>query len=351
MQTLWRWLRRALLLGLAGLLLLMAPVAYTELACRGDGQGAAPYEALLPPAHHRPESRTLLTYPEWHIVHAYDDYAEVIRKGDPHDYRYLPAISGFWSSLCALSVQSVQHGGFPGATRQMVYTIGVSFTAEMLAKAAYEETLGRIFAALRGPDRAPLDDLSAQQAAGYAAFLRQVPWYKWDFTSDAAALAAQSSGSLRDIERRLALGTEYRVKAAYAQLVEQAVAQVGADALRLRMIVTGLPPQTLAALPGIVVISERPEGTEIETPRYRELTGLLGQMARQGADFVEIAGNDDILLTATSAAPDIPDALHSFPRQGYGDHRHLILLEVADLAARLRRMGKGNLRLEHIHDY
>jgi hypothetical protein len=24
----------------------------------------------------RPEGRTLMTYPEWHIVHAYEDYAE-----------------------------------------------------------------------------------------------------------------------------------------------------------------------------------------------------------------------------------------------------------------------------------
>ncbi|MDM7932514.1 hypothetical protein [Tabrizicola sp.] len=88
----------------------------------------------------------------------------------------------------------------------MVYTIGVSFTAGFLAKAGYEETLGRLFVLLRGPVRAPLDDISARQAADYAVFLQQVPWHKWDFPRDAADLDKSASTTLRDRERRVALG-------------------------------------------------------------------------------------------------------------------------------------------------
>ena len=124
-------------------LLLLSPVAYVETACRPQGE-AAPYTSLLPPADHRPESRMLMTYPEWHIVHAYDDYARVIRDGDPHDYGFLRGIGGFWSSLCALSQASGAHGGVDGGTKQMVYVIGTSFTLELALKAAYEETLGRV---------------------------------------------------------------------------------------------------------------------------------------------------------------------------------------------------------------
>jgi hypothetical protein len=50
----------------------------------------------------RPEGRTLMTYPEWHIVHAYEDYAAVIRTGDPDDFGFLSSIGDFWSSTCAL---------------------------------------------------------------------------------------------------------------------------------------------------------------------------------------------------------------------------------------------------------
>ena len=347
---LWRWLKRLVLLAVVLVIGLMAPVGYNELACIPKAK-PQDYAAILPTEHHREEARTLMTYPEWHIVHAYDDYAQVIGAGDPHDFGYLRAIGGFWSSLCALSGATADHGGFAWETKQMVYVIGVSFTAELLAKAAYEETIGRVATWLRGPARAPLDDLSATQARAYAQFLQQVPWYKWDFTGDAGALAAQATTGLRDTERRVALGLEYRAKAAYAQVIAGAVAQVGEDALTLRMIVTDVTVGQLEALDGTRVIAERPEGVEIETPRYRELTRLLVRMAEQGATFVEIAGNDDILFTALSDQPTAPDAIHSFARQGYGDTRHLILVRVADLADRLRGLGQGALTLEHIHDY
>lgn len=345
-----RWALRGLLVLALLLGALLAPVGYSELACQSD---VAPdtYTPILPPEHHRAESRTLLTYPEWHIVHAYDDYAKVISQGDPHDFGFLSAIAGYWRTLCGLSKEAGAHGGIPWETRQMVYVIGVSFTAELALKAAYEETLGRAFVALRGPEHAPLDALSARQARDYATFLQQVPWYRWDFRGDRAALNAAATGALRDRERRLALGLEYGAKALYAKGIEQAVAGVGADALRLRMVVRGADTALLARMDSVQVISTRPQGVEIETPRYRDLTRLLERMAAEGADFVEIAGNDDIMLTALSDAPRVDGAFLSFARQGHGDWRHLLRVRVSDLADSLRGLSGRGLRLEHVHDY
>lgn len=347
MRRLFRWLGRivlALLLVVAGLL---SPLVYIETMCRPQGQSVG-YAPLLPPEWQRSEGRTLLTYPEWHIVHAYDDYAEVIRTGNPHQFGFLSSITGFWSSLCALSQASGQHGGFDWTTKQTIYTIGVSFTAELLAKAAYEETLGRAATWVRGSTRAPLDDLSAQQASDYATFLQQVPWYKWDFTADSAALDA-ATDAFRDRERRFALGVEYRVKAAYARVIAAAVASVGEDQLRLRAVVTGMTAESLAALPDLQVIATRPQGVEIEAPRYRAFTRLAETIATQGGRFVEIAGNDDILFTVITDAATMPGAVHSFARQGNPGYRHLVVLPVAGLAAALRALPEG--ALEHIHDY
>ena len=347
MRGLWRWIKRGLLALLLVGLGLLSPVAWTEVNCRGTTLDS-PYTSLLPPADQRPESRTLMTYPEWHIVHAYADYATVIATGAPQDYAFLPAIWQYWTSLCTLSKAAAAHGGADGPTRQMVYTIGVSFTAELLAKAAYEETLGRLFVWLRGDARAPLDDLSAAQAAAYAAFLNQVPWYKWDFAADKAALAAANTGSLRDRERNLALGIEYAVKAHYAKVIAAAVAATGQDALRMRVIVAGLDPQLLAANPDVTVIATRAQGIEVDTPRYAAFTDLARDWAAKGGRFVEIAGNDDILFTALSPLATLPGALASFPRQGHADSRHLMLVKVTDLA---RALQDPDLQIEHIHDY
>ena len=339
-----RWVGR-LLLGLVGaVLLLLTPVIAVELTCRGGpaaGQGAS----LLPPEWQRPESRTLLTYPEWHIVHAYDDYAEVIRTGDPHDYGYLRGIAGFWQALCPLKEQAEAMGPVTFDTKLTIYTIGVSFTAELLAKAAYEETLGRAATWLRD-GRAPLDDISARQAADYAEFLQQVPWYRWDFDNARAELAAAATDAFRDRERRTALGLEYRAKAAYAGALTAAMAGMAPDALRMRSVVTDLPEP----LPdGIDVIETLPEGTVIETDRYRAFTDLLGRM--QGSRFVEVAGNDEILFTALSDRPLEDGALHGFARQGYGDFRHLFLVPVPELMERIGSLERRGLRLEHVHDY
>ncbi|WP_367278257.1 hypothetical protein [uncultured Roseobacter sp.] len=346
-RTFGRWLGRILLVLLLCIAGLLAPAAYTELACQGEVM-ADPYDAILPPEHHRAESRTYLTYPEWHIVHAYDDYAQVIATEDPHAFGFLRSIAGFWSTLCDVTRVAGAHGGVPGETKQMVYVIGVSFTAELLMKAAYEETLGRLVAVLRGPDRAPLDDLSATQARQYATFLQQVPWYQWDFGADADALDTAATDRLRDRERRLALGLEYRAKAAYAQVIAAAVESVGADALTLRMIVTGYAEQ---GEDGLKIVAPREAGLELETVRYRALTHLLQDLAARGVEFVEIAGNDDIMLTVISDDPIFDGARSSMRRQGYDDYRHLVGLKVRDLGARLRDYRSDGTRVEHIHDY
>lgn len=350
MTFLWRWLKRVVLASVAIVVLLLLPVGYTELACQGDAEAADYTSLITDPDWQRAESRTLMTYPEWHIVHAYDDYARVISDGDPHDFAYLRAITGFWTALCPLTQASADMGGITGDTKLTIYTIGVSFSAEFLAKAAYEETLGRLATVLRGQnERAALDDLSAEQASDYAEFLQQTPWYKWDFKSDKAALVATATEALRDRERAFALGLEYAVKSAYAGVIEQAVAGVGADKLRLRSIVTGITPDDLAAINGVTVIEPVPQGTLIETDRYRAFTRILETLADAQADVVEIAGNDDILFTVTTPDPEFDGALYSFQRQGYGDWRHLVLVPVADLADRLR--GLQNKALEHVHDY
>lgn len=340
-----KWLAVVLVLSVTAL---AAPVVYVETMCRGDAV-AAPGTPLS--GETRPEIRTLLTYPEWHIVHAYDDYAEVIRTGDPHDYGFLPAVTGFWTSLCDLTGASAELGPIDGDTRVMVHVIGVSFTAELIFKAAYEETLGRVVTLIRGETRAALDDLSAEQAARYATFLQQVPWYRYDFAADAASLSAASTGSLRDRERAIALGLEHGARAAYARLIGQAVAATGQDDLTLQMVVTGLPGDRLAVVEGVTVLREIAQGIEVETPRYRALTLILADWAASGADFVDIAGNDRIMFTALSDAPTAEGALASLPRQGYADTRHLFLVDVAELAEVLRGLPARGLRLEHIHDY
>ena len=139
------------------------------------------------------------------------------------------------------------------------------------------------------------------------------------------------------------------VKAAYAKLIAAAVAVVGDDQLRLRAVVTGMTAEALAALPEVTVVETLPEGIVIEAPRYRAFTRLAETIATSGGDFVEIAGNDDILFSIITFQPEAEGSIQSLPRQGNPGYRHLVLLPVAGLAEALRALPEG--ALEHIHDY
>jgi hypothetical protein len=331
---------------------LLAPVGYNELACRGEPLDEA-FASQIVPEEHRAESATYLTYPEWHIVFAYDDYAKVLETGNPHDFGYLRSISGFWSALCNLTQTADNHGGAP-ETKNMVYVIGVSFTAELLAKAAYEETIGRMVTLMSKTPSAS-DAASAQMARNYAEFLHQIPWYKYDFPADINELKAIGPKSLRDRERQIALGLEFGTKTQYAKAIAKAVEAAGQAKLTIRTIVHDADVDDLHRIDGVTVIRSTPEGTEIDTPRYAAFTSILKQIAANGGRISEIAGNDEIMLTITGSErpdflADLP-VLASLQRQGYNDQRWLVNVQLNDLHTVIRALEGSDATLEHIFDY
>jgi hypothetical protein len=360
-RRLWRRFRRPIKWTLAGIfiviLLLLSPVAYVELACRGEG-GMQAYQPLITdPAFRRPEANTYLTYPEWHIVYAYDGLAHALKTGDEYTFDYLPSISRFWRAACALTRVAGQHGGADWDTRSMIHTIGVSFTAEMLAKAAYEETIGRATAWLRGERKTPQDAVIAAMAADYAGFLRQTPWYMYPFPWEARKLwAAPVEQSVRGWERRLGIGLEFQAKAAYAKVIAGAVAATGEAQLVIRTVVSGLDAKVLAGISGVKVIVPRQGGLEIETPRYDLFTGILVEIARQGGSIREIAGNDEVMVSLTvrdgpPVAVQPGTILLRMKRDGIAGERLLVNVKMSELAAFLRAYPRGDPGLEHVFDY
>ena len=359
-------IRRVLAVGAAvlgaGAVVLAAPIVWVETSCRGEARPQADPHVISEPEHRRPEARTLLTYPEWHIVYAYEDFAAVLAEGDPHRFAYAPSVAGFWTALCAVTREADAYGPAGVDAKATIYTIGVSFTLEMAAKAAYEETLGRL-AALTRPDPAtPQDTVEAEMAATYGAFLHQVPWYRFDFPDWAgrlwaAPLPGWGEGRLRGVERRVAVGAEWWAKSLYARLLGAAAGAMGGDKARMRVHVTGLSKDALAALPDVAVAAEAEDGVVLDVPRYRAFTGLVGSIANAGGRVAEIAGNDDILLTALASGPSGPGAvpgarvLARIERPGFAEDRLLVMVEVGRLTDIVRALDAGGLRLEHVYDY
>ena len=353
----WRFLKWPVILLSIALALLLIPVGYVELFCGGTA-GEQTYRPLITDAAaQRREANTYLTYPEWHIVYAYDGLAEALKTGDEHAFDYFDSVRAFWSSTCRLMEVADSHGGADGGTRSMIHTIGVSFTAEMAVKAAYEETIGRLAAWVRGREKTPQDKAIAATAADYAAFLRQTPWYEYPFRREAGKLwAAPFDGYLRGWERRVGIGTEFLAKAAYAKVLAGAVAATGQAVLSIRTVVADLDATALASIADVKVIGPLGDGVQIETPRYDRFTQILAEIARRGGTIREIAGNDDIMVTLTVplvAAATVPygEVILRMKRDGFRSDRLLLNVKMADLAALLLAYPIGDPGLEHVFDY
>jgi hypothetical protein len=353
----WRIVKWFSVFALVAVLLLLAPVGYVELACRGDERAQTYRPLISDPIFQRREANTYLTYPEWHIVYAYDGLAEALKTGDEHAFDYASSIAGFWQSTCALMQVADEHGGADGGTRTMIHTIGVSFTMEMAAKAAYEESVGRLAAWIRGREKTPQDRAVASMSTDYAAFLRQTPWYKYPFERESRKLwAAPIDGVVRGWERRVAIGTEFGVKRVYARIIGRAAAAAPAQ-LVIRSIVTGLDAAALTRIEGVKVVATRAlQGIEIETPRYDLFTRILAEIARRGGSVREIAGNDDIMVTLTippGGRPDVPQGtvIARMQREGFRSERLLVNVKVTELASLLKSRPIGDPGLEHVFDY
>lgn len=338
----------------------LVPVIYIEGFCRAPLPGFSAsddYISLLPAADRRAEGRTWLTYPEWHIVYEAESFARHLKRGaPPSSFAYGQQIRSFWSSYCTLN--RVTRGSPAGSeAKVMIYTIGISYTAELAFKAAYENTLGRLTEAIGGW-RSADDRYAAKVQARYGAFMHETPWYRFPF---GAALTGawqtdQSGSFVRHWERRLAATAEYGFKAGYAKLIGAASgATLGRDETRLRFVASARPElfqsidtrlKPVAALPG--------DMTVVEAPRYAQFSELLAKMARRDLSLVEIAGNDDIFLTVLlphgAALPAGSRRLIDMPIER-GRRRVGVSVKVPQLLPFIRALDASRGELEHVYDY
>ena len=359
-----RWVWRATLGLLALAIVLAAPIAGIETACTARREATPARTPLVSDAGYaRRESDSYLSFPEWHIVYAYEDLAGMLRGSDASDFAYAGQIAGFWSSLCRLTHVASSRATVGTDTKVMLYTIGWSFTAELVAKGAYETTIGWVFEWLRGPEKTAEDSFVARDMQAYAEFLRQTPWYAYPFGSRLAAFWRTTPWSgphlARKLERRGAVTAEYGVKAGYGALIGYASATaLGAADVEILTVVTGLEAADVAADKRITIVRKLGDGlTLIRTPRYQAYTEILVRLARRGRNIVEIAGNRRILVTVlvpSGPGPTVPGVAELFAvrLQSRPDRRRLGLdVNVESLAAAIRTWERTQAEVEHIYDY
>jgi hypothetical protein len=372
-RLIWKLIKAVIWIAVIIILVPIAGLAYGYLTTAaidtsplpGIAEGAPP-PALAAriraeiPNYQRPEESTYLTYPEWAIVYAAREYAGFVDDRSESGFPYWAYIGRFWQDY-AMVIRASRDYPFNVANHQMLAVIGTSHTIEHGLQSIYENTVGRITEAVAGRKTAA-DRYIAGVAADYAAFLDQTPWYQYPYWNKRTGLLdvrpMPDDAASRMEERKTAFGSAWAVKQAYADLIKAGLAATS-DAALLDIHVWAKGPVGEAIRGEPDTLLERDfgaDGAVFVTRRYQVFTDMIPRLLQRNISFVEIGGNDEILLTALSPAsiqaPEGSRVLFSYALPADPSvTRTGLTVAVRRLHTVIPAMTAAGAKLEHLYDY
>ena len=312
------------------------------------------------PDYQRPEESTYLTYPEWAIVYAAREYAGFVAERRESGFPYWAYVGRFWQDYATM-IRASSAYPFNGEYHLMLVVIGTSHTIEHVLQWAYENTIGRLTEATSGLPVAA-DRYLATTAAEYAAFLDQVPWYEFSYAGKRAGLfdLARPDGDdpVRTVERKGAYGLAYSIKQVYADLIRSGLAASSAPAeLDIHVWAKGAVGEAVRSEADTAL--ERDfgvDGAVFVTRRYQVFTDMIPRLVARGVTFVEIGGNDEILMTVLSndavEAPAGTALLFSYQVPAEPATRRTgLVARVDSLHTVIPALTARSVLLEHVYDY
>jgi hypothetical protein len=311
----------------------------------------------------RAEDSTYLGFPEWFIVWSYTEKSDFQQKHLPSGFPYLKSIRQYWSGYCC--VHGLTRGKYPFdfGEHEMLVVIGSSFSMEYLIRASYENTFGRLTEWLSSGEEVEEDAYSNRVAREYADFVHIRPFYEFSFWRRFKGLWAENSlrgkRPLRKLERRTFLSIDYSFESLYCWLIEKAThASYGIESADTYAWIENASDEIFTGNPRIRKVKEAGPGAYIVIiPRYQEFTTVAEWLAGRDVHFVEIAGNDEILVSAiaprgwsynlTAGEEAFSTELATAPEW----KRVAISTPVGSLHRVVNELRSRGMRVEHIYDY
>jgi len=369
-----RWFVRILRVALAAFVLLILAVAVEIIAgwhCNLQGQLHPPEPRSAErqkitdgiPNYLRPEDDTFLSYPEWYIVWSYQEKADFQEHKLPSGFPYLGAVRQYWGSYCGIF--RLIHGKYSAnfGEQLMLVVIGTSFSAEYILKGAYEKTLGAFSEWTSGNQPTEEDKLAYQVAREYADFVHVRPFYEFHFARQTNRLWKTTplfgAHNLRKWERKLYLTLDYTAEAFYCWIIEKLThVTYGFEPSETYAWIENTADDALSGFPRVKVVKEVGRNAFIvDIPRYQEFTSITSALAQQGTQFVEIAGNSQLLvsLVAPSSYRDAPEnatLLFSQPVLTHPEYSRFVLsCPITSLSGWLKSLNTRGILIEHVYDY
>jgi hypothetical protein len=333
------------------------------LLCTCGGVALAT-ESPVPLDQRRGVEQTFLTYPEWFLVHSPAEYARFARDNPPHQFPFLGHTGQIWSSYSSVTREQMR-ADYPSniGYHVMICVIAGSTTIEYAMRSLYENTVGRLSWSTSSGVLTPEDAYGARVAQDYVDFIRKEPWYLYDFSAKLKGLwtgtPMTGPDMLRKWERRYALSTEYLVKAAYGKLIERATRAAYVPALMTTQVVANNVAPDFKPVDGVKLLQRLPQGQALlEMPRYFAFRIAATDLARNGVELTDIAGNSSVILVTVISNASAPSAVSDgrllFEQPILtepGRQRSAIVMPVAQLSRYLASARQRGIEVEHVYDY
>jgi len=309
------------------------------------------------------EEQTFLTVPEWYLVFNPNEYADFLASGNnPSAFPFWKSIDEYWTLYDRVNAAS--NGLYPENSeyQTMLWVIGVSTTAEFVAKGIYENTIGRLTRWTASEDT-PEDLLIQEAHAAYGELIYYEPWYVFPFADYAGRIWTDTPlfgrNFIRKLERKLMFTGEFAFKALYAKVIGfGSQTAYGPSEGTVTMHIVGDAQRVAAIDPRIKVLRDFGEGQLVVTaPRWGGFSEVMPKLAGAGVRFVEINGNDEMVFTTTEAedATAVPAharlLFNSMVISPPGMKRSVYVVRIENLAESLVSLEPGGVRLEHIFDF
>lgn len=253
----------------------------------------------------RPLEDAYYSYPEWYIVWSYEERATYLEKGAlPSRFPYFGSIHQYWHDYCLICEITHNRHQFNFGDHLAEVVLGTSFAVEYAIRGAYEQTIGRFSEWTSSRQLVDEDAYAARVAREYASFVYVRPFYEFHFAHALKGLWKETSfwgpHPIRKLERKAILSVDYGLQSIYAEFLEKAShLTYGEESAETYTWIENTPDLFFRKYPRVREIKNVGQRSYIVSiPRYQEFTQLAVQLSQEEVYFVQIAGNDEITVSA-----------------------------------------------------
>jgi len=289
----------------------------------------------------RPADQTFLTFPEWYLVFSPEEQANYYKHTTATSFPFMSHTRQIWESYHVVNNQIEDNFPPNKGYHFMIWVIGTSATVEYSIKGLYETIIGRITDTKEV--KTDEDKFTATFTQNYVDFIKDRPWYEFDFKTQLKSLWTNATffGNhfFRKLERKYILTSELLVKWGYGKLIGLGTKQVYE-----------------AALPTTSVLTENNETNNL--PRYDKFNKAITELVKQGGSIKEIAGNNSAILLTILVPSTFNEKFENtqtiFTQPISSDltmKRIALATPVTVLNKLLIHLDKQKIKIEHVFDY